>query len=100
VRAARHCRHAPLVFAAHHARLALHQLQQDPQSNYVARLVFPDHVREFRVEVDLVAEMSVYSPSIFFLKPSANRFPFATGRRLAGSRFLGAEPSRRSSSLT
>src|SRR6202045_1491277 len=31
--------------------------QQDPQSNYLARLVFPDQTRELRIEVDLVAEM-------------------------------------------
>jgi uncharacterized protein (DUF2126 family) len=50
--------------------------QQDPQSNYVGRLVFPEKVRELRVEVDLVAEMSVYNPFDFFLEPSADTFPF------------------------
>jgi len=50
--------------------------QQDPQSNYVARLTFPARVREFRVEVDLVAEMSVYNPFDFFLEPAAEQFPF------------------------
>ena len=29
--------------------------QQDPQSNYMARLVFPDKSEELRIEVDLVA---------------------------------------------
>ncbi len=51
--------------------------QQDPQSNYAARLVFEQPTREFLVEVDLVAEMSVLNPFDFFLEPSAQKFPFA-----------------------
>ena len=50
--------------------------QQDPQSNYLARLVFPDQTTEMRIEVDLVAEMSVLNPFDFFLEPSAENFPF------------------------
>ena len=50
--------------------------QQDPQANYLARLVFPDETRELRIEVDLVAEMSVQNPFDFFLAPYAEQFPF------------------------
>ncbi len=51
--------------------------QQDPFSNYEARLVFPERTRKFEVTVDLVAEMSVYNPFDFFLSPEAETFPFA-----------------------
>ena len=57
--------------------------QQDPQSNYLARLVFPDKTTSFRIEVDLVAEMSVLNPFDFFLEPSADHFPFTYDEELA-----------------
>jgi uncharacterized protein (DUF2126 family) len=50
--------------------------QQDPFSNYLARLVFPEKTGTFKVTVDLVAEMAVYNPFDFFLEPSAETFPF------------------------
>ena len=50
--------------------------QQDPQSNYLARLVFPDRTEVLRIEIDLVAEMAVLNPFDFFLEPYAESFPF------------------------
>jgi uncharacterized protein (DUF2126 family) len=50
--------------------------QQDPEANYLARFVFPKQARELRIEVDLVAEMSVYNPFDFFLASHAEHFPF------------------------
>ncbi|OYU99275.1 MAG: IMP dehydrogenase, partial [Burkholderiales bacterium PBB5] len=50
--------------------------QQDAFANYAARLVFPEPTTQFKVTVDLVAEMSVYNPFDFFLEPEAENFPF------------------------
>jgi uncharacterized protein (DUF2126 family) len=50
--------------------------QLDPFSNYLARLVFPERTTEFKVTVDLVAQMAVYNPFDFFLEPAAEEFPF------------------------
>ena len=50
--------------------------QQDPQSNYLARLVFTEKAPELRIEVDLVAEMAVLNPFDFFLEPYAKEYPF------------------------
>ncbi|HEX4856488.1 MAG TPA: transglutaminase family protein [Limnobacter sp.] len=50
--------------------------QQDPQGNYLSRLVFPERTRMLEIAVDLVAEMSVLNPFDFFLEETAEQFPF------------------------
>jgi uncharacterized protein (DUF2126 family) len=69
--------------------------QQDPQANYLARLVFPQSMREFRVEVDLVAEMAVLNPFDFFLEPYAEQAPFQyeSGELLELAPFLVKSPA-------
>ncbi|MHB2016326.1 MAG: transglutaminase family protein, partial [Candidatus Xenobia bacterium] len=66
--------------------------QQDPYSNWLARVVFPEPASELRVEVGLVVDMVAINPFDFFVEPQATRYPFTyEGKELAP--YLEAAPA-------
>ena len=96
LRPAPHCR-TPILSYSMTVTPAGHFInwQQDPFSNYLGRLVFPEKTTAFEVEVDLVAEMIIINPFDFFLEPGADTFPFTYASKLKSDLepYLAKEPA-------
>ncbi len=56
--------------------------QQDPYSNYLARLVFPEKTKSLTIEVDIVAEMINVNPFDFFIEEYGEKYPFSYEKSL------------------
>jgi uncharacterized protein (DUF2126 family)/transglutaminase-like putative cysteine protease len=96
LRPAPHCR-TPIVAYSLKVQPREHFLnwQQDPYGNYLGRLVFPNPTTEFKIEVDLIAELTVINPFDFFLEESAETSPFRYEPTLARelTPYLECEPA-------
>jgi uncharacterized protein (DUF2126 family)/transglutaminase-like putative cysteine protease len=58
--------------------------QQDPFGNFQARVVFPEKANELRIEVEVIANMTVINPFDFFVDEYAEQFPFSYKDQLKG----------------
>jgi len=56
--------------------------QQDPFGNYLARIVFPNKSDYLKIEVNLVAKLTVINPFDFFIESGYEEYPFTYTEKL------------------
>ncbi len=56
--------------------------QQDPFSNHLARLVFPERSRKLIFDVEVIADMTVINPFDFFVDEKFEKYPFRYDKQL------------------
>ncbi len=56
--------------------------QQDPFGNYLARLVFPEKSDHLKIEVNMVAKLTVINPFDFFIEEGYDEYPFSYSDKL------------------
>ena len=56
--------------------------QQDPYGNYQARIVFPEKIEEFGIDVEILADLITLNPFDFFVDEYAEKFPFKYKKEL------------------
>ncbi len=57
--------------------------QQDPFGNYLARFVFPEKTKAVKINVELIADMTVINPFDFFLEEEFETYPYQYDEHLA-----------------
>lgn len=83
LRPAPHCR-TPIESYSLKVRPANHFInwQQDPFSNHLARMVFPEPTRKLVFDVEVIADMTVINPFDFFLDEKFDYCPFRYDKQL------------------